>query len=276
MYRDFKLKVLLIIIIILLAIFPINNFFPAITIHNLLVFGPFVLVLIYAVYIPETQFYRNIKIGFFICFSLFLLSYFTFKPAKLTLEETEYMQHFNAGYECFRSRDLECSIREYELAENLFDTDIELYVRKAWTYEKMKEHEKAIECANKALKLDEKDSIYKKANGFRIGLNSDISIYTTIGDCNYKLKKYEEAKTAYNYVINHIIYKYSDVYFKRGRCEYYLGNKTSALKDFYKHKNIINQYLEEEAKSEYPAKYPRYTYRNLEKIDGWIKATMAL
>lgn len=255
-----------------------QGLFPAINNQSLLIYGALFLFFIFIAYVPSSLQGQKFKVIFLLvlCFGGLAFYFFGFLPPRLSTDEERYMQHFNTGYECFRNRDLECSVREYKLAENLFDTDIELYVRKAWMYERMNEYEKAIECANKALKLDEKDSIYKKANGFRFSLNSEISIYTTLGDCNYRLKRYKEAKEAFTYVINNVTYTYSDAYLKRGLCEYYLGEKENALFDFDRHKNIIQSYLDDQAQTDYPAKYPTYNQQDLINLDGWIKATRSL
>lgn len=277
MNKDFCLKVLIILFLVISVAFSTKEIFPAMLMQKVVIFLPMTIFMIYAAYNPTTQSQKIMKQVVFILLllCLWLFHQFAFRPAKLTNEEAQYMSHFNAGYACFQKRNLKCALEEYQMAEALFDTDEELYVRKAWVYERMNEYEKAIESMNQALKCDNKASIYKKANGFRF-ISNDISIYTTLGDSYYALKKYKEAKEAYNYVVEHVTYQYSDIYFKRGLAEYYLGEKENALQDFYKHREVIDTYLYDQSNSEYPAKYPTYNQRNIDNVNGWIRATMAL
>ena len=91
-----------------------------------------------------------------------------------------------------------------------------------------------------------------------------------MGNCAGHLKQYREAIEAYDYVVNHVKYTYSDVYFKRGKCKYYLGLYNEALEDFYHHQQIIQQYFDDQKSAEYKDKYPRYSNNDLADIQAWI------
>lgn len=269
-----KQKILITIVLVLLfllgnlTIFPAINF--SVTIIAIILAG----ILILATYVPITYNGRMIK-TLLLCsviLSTFLLVFVKIKPATLNDSEKLYMQHFNLGYEYFRAKDYDKAINEYEAAQNLYNNDRELYIRKAWCYQRRKEYDKALVEAKNALQQNPKDSLYKKANGFQLTGSGEVSIYTTMGECYYKLKNYKEAKIAYSKVITQVTYKYSNVYFKRGLCNYYLQDYEAAKKDFLKHKEIVYSYLEDQNNSEYKAKHPVYTNKHLVNIEEWIKA----
>ena len=56
--------------------------------------------------------------------------------------------------------------------------------------------------------------------------------------------------------------------------KYYLNQKEEALRDFYRHKRIVEKYLQDQATSEYKARYPVYTQKHLNNINKWIEATL--
>ena len=81
-------------------------------------------------------------------------------------------------------------------------------------------------------------------------------------------------KLCYDYVITHIKYKYTNAYFQRGYAKYYLSDFNSALQDFYKHKEIILQYIQdqEEETPEFRHTNPTYDKNDLINIEKWISA----
>ena len=197
-------------------------------------------------------------------------------PHLLSENEKLYMEHLNSGNSLYYQRKYKKALEEYNLAENIYSEDSQLYIYKAYCYRKQKEYAKAIENAKKALKYPDSKSIYKKAHNFKSNLNNDISAYEVIGKCAYAQKNYKVAKEAYSYIINHVTYKYTDAYLYRGICEYYLNEKQAALMDFEKHKQIINSYIYDQTNSEYPSIHPTYTNKNLVNINKWIDATNRL
>ncbi|MBD9223565.1 hypothetical protein EGQ24_06660 [bacterium] len=88
-----------------------------------------------------------------------------------------------------------------------------------------------------------------------------------------QLKEYNKAISALNYIEKHNKYKFADVYFKRGMCEFYMNQKNKALDDFEKHRDIIFDYIAEQESSEYKAMYPTYTQKDVANINNWIRAT---
>ena len=50
----------------------------------------------------------------------------------------------------------------------------------------------------------------------------------------------------------------------------HLGDNNHALQDYYKHKEIILNYMDEQAKSDYPMTHPTYTNKDLESINKRI------
>ncbi len=270
-----KLEIIIISVIAFTVLFSCGlTVFPAINVITAVCFLGVVAFIYFGYRIPLTEAGRKIKFAFIgISLILFVTTvvYLT-HPARLNPQEAQYIKHFDSGYEYFRADNYEKALAEYNLAQRINNSDRELYIRKAWCYQDLKEYEKAIAEAQEALKHDAGNSLYKKAKGFRLNGNNEVSIYTIIGESNYKLGNYKEASEAYTKVINQIIYKYSDVYFQRGKCEYRLGNYQKALADFNKHKSIINQYLQDQRESEYKAKHPTYTDKDLVKLEKWIKA----
>lgn len=101
-----------------------------------------------------------------------------------------------------------------------------------------------------------------------------IVLYTLLGDCNRKLKNFKEAKQDYTYVVDNVKYQYSNAKFYRGICEYYLGEKYEALNDFTAYKEMLEKFFYDEAKREFKLK--TYSQKDLNNINEWIRATMAL
>lgn len=277
MNKNFVIVACFLLAIFIHMIGAVNSVFPYINKGFVFIFGALFVIMLVAAYNPANDFYRKLKAYFFIILSigLALTSFFIGKPGILNQEEKEYMKHLDAGYKCYQNDNYDCAIKEYELAEFMFDNDPVLYYYKALSYKYLKDYEKAIEQAQKALNYNEKDSIYNKAKGFGL-IKHDIGIYDVIGDCYFELKNYYEAKEAYSYIVNHTSYKYSDVYIYRGICEYYLGEKENALNDFNKHKQVIYTYIEDQANSEYKHPNPTYKQKDIDLVNGWIDSAKNL
>ena len=277
-----------VIIIIIIAFLTLSamfgdtntSFFPGITKMNIIIYGIFGIIFCYGYgYIPKTEQGSKYKIYFFIGFLSILIAIliYAYIPPILNETEKEYMVHFNDGYSLYQDSRYEEALEELRKAENIYKEDSELYIYKAYCYKQLKQYDKASENAKEALKYPDSKSIYKKANNFKlINLNNDISAYNVIGKAAIKTENYEEAKSAYTYIIEHTTYKYTDAFLYRGICEYYLNQKQAALEDFEKQTKIIDDYLYEQSTTEYPAQYPQFTEKDRENVMGWIRATARL
>ena len=190
-------------------------------------------------------------------------------PAHTNDVEKEYASYVETGYGYFQNGYYYDALKEYDKALNINSEDHVLYYYRALAYEYSKQYDKAIVEANKGIEYINSKSTFNDARNVKL-VKNDIGIYTTLTDCYMETKRYDEALNAINYVIDHVKYKYTDAYFKRGMCKFYLGDKAGALADFFKHREIINMYLEDQANSKYKAAYPTYTNKNLENINLWI------
>ena len=201
--------------------------------------------------------------------SLGVLIYLTV-PNYVSSEDKEYVSYIEQGYHYYQDNLYDASIKEYDKALRMHDNDSTLYYYRALTYYYDKQYEKGYEEAKKGIECLNQKSIYRKAKNWKFVGNNDIGLYTTMGNCAGHLKQYREAIEAYDYVVNHVKYTYSDVYFKRGKCKYYLGLYNEALEDFYHHQQIIQQYFDDQKSAEYKDKYPRYSNNDLADIQAWI------
>ena len=195
-------------------------------------------------------------------------------PTSLFLSDAdkEYVSYIDNGYSYFQNNMFNKSLLEYDKALNIHNNDSHLYLYRAYTYYDMEQYEKAAQEAEKGIDCLNKKSIYNQAKNWRL-TNDDISLYTKLGDSEQLLKNYKKAIEAYDYVADNVKYKYTDIYIKRGICKYHLGKKEAALRDFMKHKEIIEKYLEDEANSEFKSDYPTYTReRDLNNTYLWIRA----
>lgn len=257
-----------------------SSLLPGILRSNIIIFGIICLLFLLGYgYVPITKIGQKTKIYLFLAVLSILIGSLIYSatPPLLSNTEKEYIQHLDSGYSFFQNHDYERALNEYKIAENIYKEDSELYIFKAYCYQSQKEYSKAIENAKVALKYPDSKSIYKKAHNFKlINLNNDVKANTIIGECAYEQKQYKEAKEAYSYVIEHVTYKYTDAYIYRGICEYYLNEKQAALNDFEKHRQIINSYIDDQANSDYPSKYPTYTNKDLILVSQWINAAQKL
>ncbi len=203
---------------------------------------------------------------FFFCIG-FVFYIFLLVPNIQLFTKNEYVSFIDHGYELYQNNLYEQSLREYDKALNIHDDDYRLYYYRALSYEKNKQYEKAIIEANKGIAVLDKKSAYHNAKRKIFVKKDDVGLYDVVGDCNKKLKRYEEAKKAFDYVIENVRYAYTDAYFKRGQCEFYLNQKEAALRDFYRHKRIIEKSIQ--------AGYSVYNQNHLTNINKWIEACLA-
>lgn len=202
---------------------------------------------------------------------MFGLLIYLYLPPFLSSSDKEYLSYMEQGYKYYQNNDYSNSIAEYDKALNLHDDDSTLYYYKGLSYYYDKQYENASQEAQKGINVLDKKSAYYRVKNYKFAHNN-IGLYSLLGDSEKKLNNYAKAKEAYSYVVDHVKYTYTDVYFERGQCEFYLNEKEAALNDFYKHKQIIEKYLEEQANSEYKDKYPTYTNKDIENINLWIEA----
>ena len=195
-------------------------------------------------------------------------------PTFCTKEEKEFVSYIDEGYRAYQYNSYEISIEKYEKALTMFQDDSTLYYYMALTYKGKGEYKKAVECAKKGIACLNKKSKYYKVHNYKFISNDGIGLYTTLGDCYLQLENYSEAKDAYTYIIDHAKYKYSNAHFYRGICEYYLGDKDGALKDFIEYKSMLEVFFAEEEEREY--KYETYSQEDLDIANAWINAAMAL
>lgn len=184
-------------------------------------------------------------------------------PSVLNNTEKNFMIYFDNGYNARQNEDYKTALEMFEKAEALYDKDPEIFYQKAYCLEELGEYEKAIAAAKEGLRHLEDKSIYKKAKNYHFDLRFDLYLYSVIGDSNYKLRRYTEAKDAYSYIIENGRNAWH--YFKRGKCEYYLGDYKDAMSDFLTYKANIEESMNSE--------YPMYDQEDLQQVNTWIDNT---
>ena len=218
------------------------------------------------------------KLILIVCFLLFFssFSYFIYLviPPFCTEKEKEFVNYIDEGYRAYQYNNHDMAIEKYEKALTIYQDDSALYYYMALAYEDKKDYKNAIKTAKKGLEFLDRKSKFSKVHNFKVESNNDIKLYTLLGDCNRKLKKFKEAKQNYTYVVDNVKYQYSNARFYRGICEYYLGEKYEALNDFTAYKEMLEKFFYDEAKREFKLK--TYSQKDLNNINEWIKATMAL
>ena len=202
---------------------------------------------------------------FFIFLSLGGLGFIAYlnMPPILSQKEKQFMYYFNNGYNARQNEDYKTALEMFNKAEELYDKDPEIFYQKAYCYEETGDYYKAISVAKEGLNYLNSKSIYKKANKYNFNLHFDLYLYSVIADSNYKIGNYKEAKDAYSYIISNGTNKY--YYFKRGLCEYYLGEYKEAMSDFLTYKAEIE---DKTARG-----YQWYSAKDFEKVQKWIDST---
>ncbi len=181
----------------------------------------------------------------------------------LSDSDREYMTHFEAGYSCFQKKDYDCAMSEYNKAYKIYSEDRTLYIRIAWVYERIGLYDDALKYAKKALKFPESKSIYKRANGFMFPLHEEISIYDIIGKASLETGNFNDAISAYKYVLEHNSFKYSDAHYYLGQAYLGLGDNRTALDEFMHHKATIEEYLSDDVGT-------YYTQTDIDNVNQWI------
>lgn len=201
------------------------------------------------------------------CMGLFL--YLSIPPF-LSSEDIVYKNYVDSGYEYYTTNQYDKSLLEYDNALNIHSDDPVLYYYRALAYKYKLQYDKAVIEAQKGIENLNNRSVYYKAKNYKFMGNSEVGLYTVLGECEYYLENYGKAIEAFNYIAEKSQYKYSDVYLWRGCCYARNGEPRKALEDFYKHKEVILNYMDEQANSEDPDLYPRYAAKDLKQINQWI------
>lgn len=210
-------------------------------------------------------------------FFLFLSLFFMLTSSNMSPENEEYIQNYRDIDDLRNAGNYKAATEKVEYLKTIEPSDYNVYLYEAYIYEVQEQYEKEIDSANKALALiqsnakskwDEafdKDNIFGKIF-FKSGNDKYTRTYDRLATANFQLKRYKEAENFYTKEIEYNTYKFPDAYFYRGVCRYYLGNKQGAIEDFFKQKEIYDEYF---AKFESGGKYNTQDY-NL--INRWIEA----
>ena len=201
-------------------------------------------------------------------FSIGMLVYINIPPS-MSSKERQYIAYIDNANNC--NSDYNCKLNELDKARSIISTDAYLYYKYAYLYKQKKDYQTAIDYANMAIPYLKRKDIYHKKYKFVNG-DTDGYLYLLLGDCYKKLENWQKAIESYTYVIDNKNYKYDSSYFDRGQAYYHLGEYSLAKQDFLKHKEIIIDYMEYQETTEYKAKYPTYTYKNLQNVHLWIDA----
>ena len=199
---------------------------------------------------------------FFVALSLCGVGYLVFQkiPPVLSQDEKQFMTYFNSGYNARQNGDYKTALEMFDKAGEYYDKDPELFYSRAYCYEKTGDYYKAISVAKEGLNYVNSKSIYKKAHKYTFNLHPDLYLYSVIGDSNYKLKNYREAKEAYSYIIANGRNAWH--YVQRGKAEYYLGEYKEAMSDFLSYKAQIEETMSKG--------YNWYDETDLQKVQKWI------
>ena len=203
---------------------------------------------------------------------MFVFGIYMITPNFSNTGEKEYASIVENGYTYFQNNMYSRALIEYDKALDINNEDHVLYYYRALVFEHEGKYDKAIQEAEKGIQYIDKNSVYFKVKNYKF-IKDDIGLYDTLANCYMQLKEYNKAISALNYIEKHNKYKFTDVYFKRGMCEFYMNQKNKALDDFEKHRDIIFDYIAEQESSEYKAMYPTYTQKDVANINNWIRAT---
>ena len=192
-------------------------------------------------------------------------------------EKDSYIQNFVDIDDMRNKGNYKGAIERVEYLKTIEPNDYNVYLYEAYIYEVQGQYEKEIDSANKALvliqsnaksKWDEtffKDNIFSKTF-FKSSNDKYTRTYDRLATANFQLKKYKEAENFYTKELEYNTYKFPDAYFYRGVCRYYLGNKQGALEDFFKQKEIYDEYF---AEFEGGGQYDKNDY---DLLNRWIEA----
>lgn len=197
--------------------------------------------------------------------SIGMLIYINAPALPLSKAEKQYYKIYEEALKDYKNKNYTDAIQKYEEAQRIINTSSDSYLQKAYCYKKLNKCTFAIKEAQEGLKYSNKKPIYYKAKNYKFISNDTISLYSVIGECSLKIKDYQKAIQAYTYLANNVKYKYTDLYFKRGRAYYNLRQFDLAKNDFIKHKEIIMNCMQNEYCS-------RYKEKHLKNIELWINA----
>lgn len=199
---------------------------------------------------------------------------YSFLPdSNLSDNEKEFMNNYNAAVELRSENDPETALIVLDKAALYISDDSALYLERAYNLEKLERYSEALEAAKEGLKYASKRSVYYKYNNFKMVSSShDAALYTIIGRCAEKIKDYSSMLEAYDYILKHTKYTYTDAYFGRAKAYYYLRRYNDARKDFLEHKKIIEKYFSDQAAELHKDLYPRYNQKDLDNVELWLNA----
>lgn len=214
-----------------------------------------------------------------ICFFMFGLSIFFMlsSVSGMSPEKDSYIQNFRDIDDMRNNGDYKGAIERVEYLKTIEPNDYNVYLYEAYIYQVQGQYEKEIESANKSLQLIEsgakskwdeafgKTEIFAKVV-FKAGNDKYTRTYDKLATANFQLKKYKEAEEFYTKELEYTSYKFPDAYFYRGVCRYYLGSKQGALEDFFKQKEIYDEYF---AEFEGGGQYDKNDY---DLVNRWIEA----
>ena len=150
------------------------------------------------------------------------------------------------------------------------DNEISQYYQIAADYYKKGQYEQGILEAEKGINI-----LNEYINQGKLGKNEwyIFYLYRIIGDCERESKNYNKAIEAYDYIVANDENIDLNIYYKRGKCKYYIGHKEQALNDFYQYKQLVEKYIEEQLnkKSTNKVETPFYSYKDIEKAEHWIE-----
>ena len=210
-------------------------------------------------------------------FFLFLSLFFMLTSSNMSPENEEYIQNYRDIDDLRNAGNYKAAMEKVEYLKTIEPSDYNVYLYEAYIYEVQGQYEKEIDSANKALvliqsnaksKWDEaffKDNIFSKTF-FKSSNDKYTRTYDRLATANFQLKKYKEAENFYTKELEYTTYKFPDAYFYRGVCRYYLNNKKGALEDFFKQKEIYDEYFAEFASG------GKYNTQDYNLINRWIEA----
>ena len=213
-----------------------------------------------------------------ICLIVMVISiFFMLMPdSGMSPENASYIQNFADIDDMRNSGDYKGATERVEYLKTIEPNDYNVYLYEAYIYEVRGQYEKEIESGNKALQLLESgakskwDEAFGKTNifakkVFKTGNEGYTRTYDRLATANFQLKRYKEAEAFYTKELEYNTYNFPKAYFYRGICRYYLGNKQGALEDFFKQKEIYDEFFKEGIGD-------RFDQNDLDLVNRWIEA----
>jgi tetratricopeptide (TPR) repeat protein len=196
-------------------------------------------------------------------------------PWFISEEDRNYLSYIEKGRDFYIDDKYDLALAEFNKAMQIHNDDYYLYYYIASTHRYNNQCDAALTEAENGLAFSGEDSTYLYVSGIGNKFSSKESLlYPIIGDCALKSKQYVKAKNAYMQVVQHTTNKYTNIYFKLGKSEYYLGEKEAALQHFHQYKAMVEKYIQEQQNRKY--KGSSYDYKDLEKVNNWLQKTEKL